>query len=50
MVRKGILFPSEDDMTDQEYREYVREYLEAVQYDVSEANIDYYVWLWEGVS
>lgn len=36
-------------MPDKEYREYIREYLEAVQYEVTEDDIDYYVWLWGGV-
>ena len=36
-------------MTDQEYREYIREYLEVVQYAVTEDDIDYYVFLWGGV-
>ena len=35
-------------MTDLEYREYIREYLEITQDTVTEEDINYYVWLWEG--
>lgn len=35
-------------MTDLEYREYIREYLEITQDIVTEEDINYYVWLWEG--
>lgn len=37
-------------MNTEEYRAYVREYLEATSDVVTEEEIDYYVWLWGGVT
>ena len=34
-------------MTKEDYREYIREYLENVQYTVTDEDIDFYVWLWD---
>lgn len=39
---------TEKGLDEEGYREYIRDYLEAVQDNVSEDDIDFYVWLWNG--
>lgn len=50
MEKKGILYHLENRMTDLEYREYIREYLDVIMDDITEEDIDYYVWLWGGTT